>query len=244
MTKGKISFELKNSLSELDTLEQKLRQFANQLGLTEKCYHEINLVLEELFTNIISYGYTDSAEHLITIAISHENGTLVMMIEDDGVPFNPIDAEEVNLEHLTASVGAVFRGDMDSRGLKLETRVGGDSPVVKSHGEALKDILSNLLSNAIEASPEGGTVRIEFSHNERQLVLTVADEGPGIPQEIRHRVGDSFFTTKSKGTGLGLAIVKRRSEQLGGQLSILNPAFGKGTRIMVAIPLTESHNTS
>jgi signal transduction histidine kinase len=153
-------------------------------------------------------------------------------------------AEEVNLEHLTASVGAVFRGDMDSRRLKLETRVGGDPPVVKSHGEALKDILSNLLSNAIEASPEGGTVWIEFSHNERQLVLTVADEGPGIPQQIRHRVGDSFFTTKSKGTGLGLAIVKRRSEQLGGQLSILNPDFGKGTRIMVSIPLTESHNTS
>ena len=98
MTKGKISFELKNRLSELDTLEQKLRQFAKQLGLTEKCYHEINLIFEELFTNIISYGYTDSAEHLINIAISHENGTLVMIIEDDGVPFNPIDAKEVDSE--------------------------------------------------------------------------------------------------------------------------------------------------
>jgi len=153
-------------------------------------------------------------------------------------------AEEVNLEHLTASVGAVFRGDMDSRRLKLETRIRGDSPVVRSHGEALKDILSNLLSNAIEASPEGGTVWIEFSHNERQLVLSVVDEGPGIPEAIRHKVGDSFFTTKSEGTGLGLAIVKRRSEQLGGHLSILNPAFGKGTRIMVAIPLREAQPNS
>jgi len=98
MTKGNISFELKNSLSELDTLDQKLRQFTKPLGLTEKCYNEINLVLEELFTNIISYGYTDSAEHLINFAISHENGTLVIIIEDDGVPFNPIDAEEVDCE--------------------------------------------------------------------------------------------------------------------------------------------------
>lgn len=98
MTKGNILFELKNSLSELDTLDQKFRQFAKRLGLTEKCYHEINLVLEELFTNIISYGYTDTAEHLIKIAISHESGTLVILIEDDGVPFNPLDAEDLDLE--------------------------------------------------------------------------------------------------------------------------------------------------
>jgi anti-sigma regulatory factor (Ser/Thr protein kinase) len=98
MTKGNILFELKNSLSELDTLDQKLRQFVKRLGLTEKCYHEINLVLEELFTNIISYGYTDTAEHLIKIAISHESGTLVILIEDDGVPFNPLDAKDLDLE--------------------------------------------------------------------------------------------------------------------------------------------------
>jgi signal transduction histidine kinase len=218
-----IAHNVKNPLSSIKTLMQLQSEADN---LTEGQKREIEMMTEEV----------DRLAKTVSTLLRFSSLGRESPRNDQ--------AEQVNLEHLTASVGAVFRGDMDSRRLKLETRVGGNSPVVKSHGEALKDILSNLLSNAIEASPAGGTVWIEFSHNKRQLVLTVADEGPGIPEDIRHRVGDSFFTTKSKGTGLGLAIVKRRSEQLGGQLSILNPAFGKGTRIMVAIPLTEVQSNS
>ena len=87
------------------------------------------------------------------------------------------EAEEVNLEHLTASLRAVFRGDLDSKRLTLETRIGGDSPVVSTDGEALKDILSNLLSNAIDASPEGGKVWIDFDQNQGKLLLL----GPPVP---------------------------------------------------------------
>ncbi len=213
-----IAHNVKNPLSSIKTIMQLQSEAEN---LTEDQKREIEMVTEEVDR------LAKTVSSLLRFSsLGHENS------KGD-------EAEEVNLEHLTASVGAVFRGDMDSKRLKLERRVGGESPVVRTHGDALKDILSNLLSNAIEASPEGGSVWIEFRHNERQLVLSVVDEGPGIPEEIRHRVGDSFFTTKSKGTGLGLAIVKRRLEQLGGNLSILNPAFGKGTRIMVAIPLME-----
>ncbi|UCH21610.1 MAG: ATP-binding protein [Deltaproteobacteria bacterium] len=85
----KTSFKLKNNLSELDTLCRNLQQFGNSLGLTKKCIFQINLALDELFTNIISYGYPDSADHWINIAISHENGTLIIRIEDTGVPFDP-----------------------------------------------------------------------------------------------------------------------------------------------------------
>jgi len=98
MTTEKISFELENHLSELDALEKRLRRFSKRLGLTEKCYHEINLVLEELFTNIVSYGYMDHAQHLIKITISHDRGTLVMVVEDDGVPFDPVEASSQDLE--------------------------------------------------------------------------------------------------------------------------------------------------
>ena len=87
MVESKTSFQLKNNLSELDTLEEKLDQFTKQLGLTKKCFCEINLVLEEIFTNIISYGYSDDDEHWITFNLTHDGGTIIMQIEDDGVPF-------------------------------------------------------------------------------------------------------------------------------------------------------------
>ena len=86
--------ELKNALSELDRLCQKLEQFAESLPLPQKTLFEVSLALEELVTNIISYGYTDDADHLIQIAISHEDGMLIISVEDDGIPFDPLRAKE------------------------------------------------------------------------------------------------------------------------------------------------------
>jgi anti-sigma regulatory factor (Ser/Thr protein kinase) len=58
---------------------------------------EINLVLEELFTNIITYGFKDLLEHLVKIQIMRDNGTLKMSVEDDGIPFNPLETKEIEL---------------------------------------------------------------------------------------------------------------------------------------------------
>ena len=98
MAENKLSFELKNRLSELDTLEEKVHGFSGKLGLTEKSNCKINLVLEELFTNIVSYGYSDNSEHEIRFTITHENGNLTIQIEDDGIPFNPLGASDPDLE--------------------------------------------------------------------------------------------------------------------------------------------------
>lgn len=94
MTKGRISFELKNSLSELDTLCKNLEGFGESLGLSQRTIFKINLALEELVSNIISYGYSDDEEHWIKIAILLEDGVLVVSLEDDGIPFNPTEAKD------------------------------------------------------------------------------------------------------------------------------------------------------
>lgn len=98
MTENRISLKLKNSLSEVDTLCRSLEEFGESLGLARKAIFEICLAMEEVVNNIISYGYTDDAIHWIEIAISHENGTLIILIEDDGIPFDPLKAEEPDCE--------------------------------------------------------------------------------------------------------------------------------------------------
>lgn len=90
-----LSFNLRSDQSELDTLCQKLEKLGKSLRLSKKCIMEINLALDELFTNIISYGFKDGLEHLVKIQILLENGTLNLCIEDDGIPFNPLEVEEV-----------------------------------------------------------------------------------------------------------------------------------------------------
>ena len=93
MAKESFSFELKSNLSELDNLCENLEDVGQKIGLSKKLIFEINLALDELFTNIISYGFQDEKEHIIRVTITPQNEELCLCIEDDGVPFNPTDFE-------------------------------------------------------------------------------------------------------------------------------------------------------
>ena len=94
----KIQHEFKNDLAELDRLSQELDRFGKGLDLSPKCLFEIHLAVEEHFTNVVSYGYTDKKEHLIKITFSHDNKTVEICIEDEGVPFNPLEAESPDIK--------------------------------------------------------------------------------------------------------------------------------------------------
>ena len=89
MTDATHAFELKNALSELDTLCRNLETFGNTLGLSKKSIFQINLALDELFTNIVSYGFKDDETHRIKFALTAEDGTIIIRIEDSGIPFDP-----------------------------------------------------------------------------------------------------------------------------------------------------------
>lgn len=93
MTKRDYCFELKSNLSELKTLCRHLEDCSHAMGLPPKCLSEINLGLDELFTNIISYGFEDKLEHQIKFSLAKFEKTLVVKVEDDGIPFNPLDVK-------------------------------------------------------------------------------------------------------------------------------------------------------
>ena len=88
------SFTLKNDIAELKILCQQLESIGSALGLPQRFVFEINLALDELFTNIISYGFNDSSEHAIQVRIAAEDSMLTITVEDDGIPFNPIERAE------------------------------------------------------------------------------------------------------------------------------------------------------
>jgi serine/threonine-protein kinase RsbW len=96
MTKRQISFELKNDPGDSDKLHQHMANFAKQVGLSKKVLFQINFAVDELFTNIVSYGYTDGKEHTIHIRVTLDNDILTLCIKDDGQPFNPETAESPN----------------------------------------------------------------------------------------------------------------------------------------------------
>ena len=93
MAEGTLSLHLRNDLSELTTLSRSLEDFATSLGLSKRTLFQLNLVIDELVTNIINYAYRDEAEHRIAVIVRLEAGSLVMRVEDDGIPFNPVLSE-------------------------------------------------------------------------------------------------------------------------------------------------------
>lgn len=88
MKQRQISFELQNTASELDTLCHHIAHFGQTIGLSQKTIFQINLALDELFTNIISYGYKKEGQHRIHFDISCQEGTVIIRVEDNGVPFD------------------------------------------------------------------------------------------------------------------------------------------------------------
>lgn len=92
--KKKIAFSLQNNLDELETLRHKVEQYGVTNGLPDKTVFELNLILDELFTNIVTCGYRDRNVHWVNITISIEKNLLAICVEDDGTPFNPVAVKE------------------------------------------------------------------------------------------------------------------------------------------------------
>jgi signal transduction histidine kinase len=109
--------------------------------------------------------------------------------------------------------------------------------VVRGSSSLLAQIVTNLVTNAIQAQPDGGRVDVEVRASGDEVELVVADRGQGIPAEIRGRVFEPFFTTKPEGvgTGLGLSVVREIVDDMGGAVEIESEP-GSGTRVLVRLP--------
>src|SRR5271157_3159639 len=148
------------------------------------------------------------------------------------------------LTQAAESVVNVLRHEAENRGVALELRRPDAEMWVAASAEVANDILSNLVLNAIEATPSGGHVRIAMHVAGGECQVTVEDDGPGIPPALREKVLQPFFTTKPRGTGLGLAIVQQRLEELGGTIEWWSPKEdGVGTKFKITLPVAEDHDS-
>ena len=143
---------------------------------------------------------------------------------------------EENIPQIAEESLAVVKEIAEEKKVQLRSRIDEPIPSLTCDGMRIKQMLINLLTNAIDSSPEGGLVTVQVRFHETGLVLEVIDSGAGIPRQQRHLVFDPFFTTKAHGTGLGLPIVKKIVEAHRGGLEILdNPDRGLTFRVLLPL---------
>jgi signal transduction histidine kinase len=134
-------------------------------------------------------------------------------------------------------VAGVLRHEAERRGVALQLHLSTNGVKVAAAADAVSDIVSNLVVNALEATPCGGRVQVGAVAENGFCSLSVEDNGAGISPDAREKLLQPFFTTKTQGTGLGLAIVARRVAEVGGRLDWESPASGgRGTRFRIVLP--------
>ncbi|MGE5205653.1 MAG: ATP-binding protein [Chlamydiota bacterium] len=214
----------------------KTERLATAGRLAATIAHEINNPLEAV-TNLI---------YLARSAPAGEVGSYLQMVEDElariaritkmtlgfyrdsGAP-TPVDVAEL-LREVLALYGAKLR----AKNIRVQTDVECPQNVLGSKGE-LRQVVANLVANAVDVLPNGGSLTLTVHDSDGAVQLRVSDNGPGIPPENLSRIFEAFFTTKAElGTGLGLWVSRQIVEKHGGTISVEStPA---GTCFTVSLP--------
>lgn len=154
----------------------------------------------------------------------------------------PLQLEDVGLDTLAEETVRRFQAQTDEH--DLEARFPSEFPLVVGDSARLEQVLKNLLSNAIKYSPEGGRIEVQGRVRPNEVIVSVTDEGIGIPATEQARIFEPFYRVDSPisretfGTGLGLSLVKAIIEAHGGRVWIESEP-GAGTAVSFAIPRPE-----
>jgi signal transduction histidine kinase len=124
-------------------------------------------------------------------------------------------------------------------GVQVERAFSSADDSIEVDPSQVKGALLNLVLNAMDAMPAGGTLRIGTVHNDGRIRLSVADSGPGIPSLVRAEIFRPFYTTKPSGTGLGLPLARRAVEENGGTLVLTPERAAPGTEFVIEFPLRQ-----
>jgi two-component system, NtrC family, sensor histidine kinase GlrK len=194
-------------------------------------------------------GELDSAQREVT-AILRDNSIKLQQLIENLLQFSAWQARHSGLELSEFRLRPLIKSALETHQLTLlAQRVHLDLKVqdIELHADRakLKLILDNLLSNALKYSPRGGTIFIHAQADKEQLLLDVADTGPGISRDERSAIFDAFYSGRAptaghlKGTGIGLSVVSEFVQAHGGSIEILD-GFFPGAHFRIRLPLAPS----
>ncbi len=156
---------------------------------------------------------------------------IVADLQDFARPLKP-HAEETDVK-------LIINNLLSKNGLpdnvKVSVKVENDAIKVAADSSFINRIMYNLITNAVQAMPQGGKLTIHAFKETNDFILAVKDTGVGIPEKVRSKLFTPMFTTKAKGQGFGLAVIKRMTEALGGTVTFESQE-GKGTTFKIRLP--------
>ncbi len=226
-------------LRELEVQQERNQRLIAMGEMAAKVVHEIRnpLCSIELFATMLEKEIKDPAlEGLargISTGISNLNNILSNMLFF-ARPHRP-SMKVINLRKVIDDSLGMLSALIETRNIDVEKIL--DDKLVSCDPELIKQVIMNLIVNAIQAMPEGGRITIEmaYSQKEEEVIVNISDTGTGIKKEYLEMVFDPFFSTKDKGTGLGLTIASKIMQSHGGFIKVRSEE-GKGSSFSLHFP--------
>ncbi len=172
---------------------------------------------------------------------------------EDLLDFSSIVSKRVNVDLRVVDLGTVIEAAVDSirlsaqaKGMRIDVRAHGEGHTVLGDADRLRQVVTNLLQNAVKFTPPAGLVRVEFAREGGEVRVAVLDNGPGITPDVlphvfeRFRQGDNSITRAHGGLGLGLAIVRELVHLHEGRVEAHSGGVGKGARLEFRLPFAET----
>lgn len=205
-----VAHEVRNPLgvirASVQMIEQEMREGCASAELTHVMLQEIDR-LDSVVNALLDFGRPSEAQ------------------------FGPVEPARVLDE-----VVLLTRQYAKSQGVDVSADYGDKLPLIRADEDRMKQVFVNLISNAIQAMPGGGSLRISAADSDGYLRLAFADTGVGMAEEEKRRIFDPFHTTRAEGSGLGLSIVHRIVDAHNGFITV-DSAPGKGSTFTVGLPL-------
>jgi len=206
-----VAHEVKNPLSAIKSIAQVMSE---DEALKSQHARDLSLIVDE----------TDRLSKSVTQLLSFASK-------------KPPAAPPCRADELVHSVTALFRADADERQVVLQCSANTDTALDGVQTAAVRDAMSNLVLNALQATPARGKVIVESMPDGNEIVFVVSDSGPGIDPAMKAKIWEPFFTTRQRGTGLGLAIVRKRMDEAGGSARLVTSRNGEGARFELRLPV-------
>jgi two-component system NtrC family sensor kinase len=150
----------------------------------------------------------------------------------------------IKIDELIEGILLVMEKQMKESNIQVEISFNPDIPEIMASTNQMRQVMLNILKNAKEAMPKGGTLTVRTSREDNRVLIHIQDTGMGVPEENRDKIFEAFFTTKQKvkGVGLGLSVCYGIIKDHGGDIKVESEE-GKGTTFIISLPVeSQSHS--
>jgi nitrogen fixation/metabolism regulation signal transduction histidine kinase len=233
-------------LKELETQRERNKRLIAMGEMAAKLVHEIRnpLCSIELYATMLAGDLENTSHAEMARGISRGIQSLNHVLNNMhffAIPQKPVFVR-VDFEKVIGELLFMLKPLIESKGIRLKKTFKGQSRLW-GDGELIKQVVMNLLLNALEASPEAGTVELILKPVGGGVALEIKDQGPGIPADLRERIFDPFFSQKEKGSGLGLSIAANIMQAHGGSITAKSEE-GRGACFQLVFPMPREQGAS